>query len=317
MAALGDPTKYYDDILNDFFVKLPDHIDPSIEFKMNLHKGCDEWRPDLTTEQDYYDIAAATQKIFEDIFDGIMRYTKCVDTNNLILTGGTALNCVANINAYNYYKKVWIMPNPGDAGSSLGAILAGEQKQIKFDTAFLGHNIEGSFPHDQVLHELLTKRITAVASGRAEFGPRALGHRSILADPRGDDVKDRVNKIKHREPFRPFAPVILQNKVHEYFEVPEEFSSPFMQFTVRCKYPELFPAIVHYDNTSRVQTVTKKDNPDLYKLLVEFEKETGCPMLLNTSLNIKGEPLINTREDAERWTEKYGVEVCLPKLKRK
>jgi len=150
-----------------------------------------------------------------------------------------------------------------------------------------------------------------VASGRAEFGPRALGNRSILADPRGSDVKDLVNTIKHREAFRPFAPVILAEHAEEYFE---GRVGDFMQYVAKCKQPDLFPAIVHYDNTSRVQTVPAGSEHGIRKLLERWYAETGCPMLLNTSLNIKGEPLVNTRQDAERWTKKYGVEVCLPNL---
>ena len=156
---------------------------------------------------------------------------------------------------------------------------------------------------------LHSHKITAVASGRAEFGPRSLGNRSIFADPRGDDVKERVNKIKRREAFRPFAPVILAEHASKYFDGPV---GPYMQYTATCKRPTEFPAICHYDNTSRVQTVTAKDNPGLRRLLECWYKDTGCPMLLNTSLNIRGEPLVNTREDANRFTELNGVEVCLP-----
>ena len=131
-----------------------------------------------------------------------------------------------------------------------------------------------------------------------------------MADPRGADVKDRVNQIKKREAFRPFAPMILQQHANEYFEMPVN-TSPFMQFVAKCKRPDLFPAIVHYDNTSRVQTVDKDSGP-VYNLLQKWHKETGCPMLLNTSLNIKGEPLVNCRTDAERWKTEHNMNICLP-----
>ena len=204
------------------------------------------------------------------------------------------------------------MPNPGDAGSAIGCVLANKKEFMEFDHAFTGHNIAGDYPIEKVINELKTKKITAVAAGRAEFGPRALGNRSILADPRGRHVKDRVNKIKQREAFRPFAPMILEEHAPEYFEMPAQLtSSPFMQFVVKCKQPKKFPAIVHYDDTSRVQTVNKHAGP-VRQLLERWYEETGCPLLLNTSLNIKGEPLVNTREDAQRWTEQYGVQVCLP-----
>lgn len=314
MAALGDPKKYYNIILKDFFEKLPDSKDPSIKFKYNLHRGCLDWRTYLNTEQDSYDIAAATQLIYEELFVKILEWTKKhIPSDNLVIMGGCALNCVANTKAFSFYNNVWIMPNPGDAGSAIGCVLSNWNEHIEFPGAYLGHNIEGDYPINEILKSLLKDKITAVACGRAEFGPRSLGNRSILADPRGSDVKDRVNKIKHREPFRPFAPMILEECVHEYFDVSPGFKSPFMQFTVNCLEPEKYPAIVHYDNSSRVQTVNSNDHPELYKLLTKWYKKTGCPILLNTSLNIKGEPLVNTKEDAERWTQRYGVKICLPK----
>ena len=147
-----------------------------------------------------------------------------------------------------------------------------------------------------------------VANGRAEYGPRALGNRSLLADPRGLDVKNKVNMIKKRQEFRPFAPAILEEEAHEYFEMPVR-TSPYMQFVGKCKYPDDFPAIVHKDGTSRVQTVSQKQHPGLYMLLREFYKQTGCPMILNTSLNIKGQPIVNDVEDAALFAKQYGVPV--------
>lgn len=205
------------------------------------------------------------------------------------------------------------MPNPGDAGSAIGTILAQTKNFIEWPGALLGHDIKGKYPSSDALRELLSNRITGVAAGRAEFGPRALGNRSLLADPRGDDIKDLVNKAKYREPFRPFAPAILEEYVDQYFDVPKGFKSPYMQYTALCKHPDKFPAIVHFDNTSRVQTVSKNDNPGFRKLLESWYFMTGCPMLLNTSLNIKGEPLVNTLEDAKRWENKYKLKICLPK----
>jgi carbamoyltransferase len=313
MAALGNPDKYYDEIKNDFIKKMPTLTNPDILFKRNCHRGCKDWRPDLNTVEDYADIAAATQRIYEEIFE---RYCQIVrhmtKLTNLVLMGGCALNCSANTIATKYFKDTWIMPNPGDAGSSIGCVLAHTKERMEFDHAFLGHEIKGDYPVDAIIEALTTKKITAVAAGRSEFGPRALGNRSILADPRGRDVKDRVNKIKQREAFRPFAPMILEEHVRDYFEMPVTLKrSPFMQFVVRCKKPKDFPAIIHYDGTSRVQTVGKDAGP-IRQLLEAWYAKTGCPILLNTSLNIKGEPLVNTREDAERWTKQYGVEVCLP-----
>ena len=147
-----------------------------------------------------------------------------------------------------------------------------------------------------------------MASGRAEFGPRALGNRTLMADPRGDEIKDKVNKIKKRQEFRPFAPAVLEEHAHEIFDMPVR-KSQYMQFVAKCKYPEKYPAICHIDNTSRVQTVCKDDNPNFYNLINEFYKKTGCPMVLNTSLNIKGQPIVNTHHDSVEFEKKYGVKV--------
>ena len=315
MAAVGDPNRLYDRIKRDFILKMPDTYDSAIFFKRNCHRGCRDWAPELTTVQDYADIAAATQRIYEEIFDRLVHMTRISSkSDNLVLMGGCALNCLANTIAFKYFKNVWIMPNPGDAGSAIGCVLAHYKQHIEFDTAFLGHNIDGEYPVDAIIQELVEKKITAVAAGRAEFGPRALGNRSILADARGPDVKDRVNAIKQREAFRPFAPMILEEFAHAYFDMPLDLdSSPYMQFVVKCKYPDRFPAITHYDGTSRVQTVAKGSGP-VRTLLEHWYELTGSPMLLNTSLNIRGEPLVNTRADAERWSTIYGVNVCLPKL---
>tara|TARA_Y100000817_G_C16577204_1_gene420261 strand:- start:90 stop:647 length:558 start_codon:yes stop_codon:yes gene_type:complete len=179
---------------------------------------------------------------------------------------------------------------------------------IRWPGAYLGHEIQGKYPTNKIIKELLKTKVCGVASGKAEFGPRALGHRSLLADPRGDDIKDLVNKYKHREQFRPFAPMILAEHADTYFEMPVQ-ESPYMQFTATCRQPDKFPAIVHVDNTSRVQTVTKDDCPDVRNLLEKWYAETGCPMLLNTSLNIKGEPLVNSREDAKAFEQKHKIKV--------
>jgi len=223
--------------------------------------------------------------------------------------GGCALNCLANTMIDNYFDDHWIMPNPGDAGSSLGALLAAKKYRADWQTPYLGYDIVGDYPVDDLLEELLTNKIVGVANGRAEFGPRALGNRSLLADPRGTEMKDLVNKIKKRQEFRPFAPVVLEEQASEFFHVKQGFASPYMQHVVRCKFPEKFPAIVHKDGTSRVQTINKDQHAGLYDLMVRYTEATGCPILLNTSLNIKGMPMVNDKEDAKKFTEKYGVKV--------
>jgi carbamoyltransferase len=167
-----------------------------------------------------------------------------------------------------------------------------------------------AYPVEQLIDILTKDKIVGVASGKAEFGPRALGHRSLLADPRGPEIKDTVNAIKRRQQFRPFAPAILEEYVHEYFEMPVNITaSPFMQFVAKCRQPENFPAIIHKDGTSRVQTVSKNDSPGFRKLLEDWHSLTGCPMLLNTSLNIKGQPMVNNIADATAFYTKYNVPV--------
>jgi carbamoyltransferase len=221
-----------------------------------------------------------------------------------------ALNCLENRHLGNYFNNIWIMPNPGDAGSSLGAAALAYGHRVNWTSAFLGHDIPGPYPVNSILDELLKNQIVGVASGRAEFGPRALGNRSLLADPRGSEIKDRVNEIKRRQKFRPFAPVILEEHVDMYFDMPRGFSdSRYMQVVARCRHPHIFPAIVHVDGTSRVQTVPN-DGSGIRQLLAKWYVMTGCPMLLNTSLNIRGEPMVNDRVDADRFEKLYGVTVC-------
>jgi carbamoyltransferase len=306
MAAYGDPERFYKAIVKDFIARWPDMISPQVKFKHNLHRGCQWWKPELQTEQDLYDIAAAVQKIYEDIFECIIQYTTQYNLPNLVLTGGCALNCSANSIAKKYYDHVWIMPNPGDAGSAVGAVLAKYNQPIDWSGPYLGYNIKGEYPVEKIIQELLENGICGVANGRAEFGPRALGNRSLLADPRGANIRHRVNEIKQRQQFRPFAPAILAEHAGDYFE---GCTGPYMQFTARCRFPELYPAIVHADGTSRVQTVGTKDNPGFRRLLERWYTETGCPMLLNTSLNIKGQPMVNNLTDAKLFEETYKVKV--------
>lgn len=307
MAAYGDPNRLYNYVMSDFINLSDTSSENMIVIKENLHRGCRGWRNDLTSEQDYYDIAAATQRSYETVLDWVLRFAKkYAPSPNLVLMGGCALNCSANSLAYKYFNRVWIMPNPGDAGSAVGAVLAKHNMHIDWPGPYLGYNIEGEYPIESLIKELRTTGIAGVASGRAEYGPRALGNRSLLADPRGKNIKDQVNAIKQRQKFRPFAPAILAEYAQDYFEGPV---GPYMQFTARCKYPELYPAIVHVDGTSRVQTVNKTDNPGFRRLLEEWYKRTGCPMLLNTSLNIKGKPMVNDLTDAEEFAKLYRVKV--------
>ena len=277
-------------------------------FKDNLHIGVPE--SFMSTINDM-DTAASAQNLAENLIYNVMRRAKNFGwSNNLVYMGGVALNCSANRNLGDYFDNIWIMPNPGDAGSSLGAAALAYGKRINWANAFLGYKIPGPYPCNDILDALVTDRIVGVASGRAEFGPRALGNRSLLADPRGPDIKDRVNEIKRRQKFRPFAPVILEEMAEEYFIMhPGWKKSPYMQSVAVCRHPKEYPAIVHADGTSRVQTVPK-DGSGIRELLEKWFVMTGCPMLLNTSLNIRGEPMVNDRADADRFEKLYNVKVC-------
>jgi carbamoyltransferase len=279
-----------------------------IIFSDNLHTGVgDDFLQYATNE----DLAASAQALAETLIYSVMKRARAFGfSTNLVYMGGVALNCLANRNLGQYFDQIWIMPCPGDAGSSLGAAALTYGRQLNWKDAYLGHNIAGPYPTNAILDELITKKIAGVASGRAEFGPRALGNRSLLADPRGTKIKDRVNEIKRRQQFRPFAPVILAEHVDEYFDMPSGWSdTSYMQVVAHCRRSDLFPAVVHVDGTSRIQTVPKNGS-GIRELLEKWYVMTDCPLLLNTSLNIRGEPMVNDRADADRFEQQYSVKVC-------
>jgi carbamoyltransferase len=301
MAAYGDD--HYHDLMEAVLI-----ADPSaIEFKQNLHAGVsDQFFGGL----DNVDIAASAQRMLTRLIGNVMRRARDFKwSTNLVYQGGVALNCLANRRLGNYFENIWIMPNPGDAGSSLGAAALAYGKRLHWNNAYLGHNIAGPYPVDNLVSSLLVNGIVGVANGRAEFGPRALGNRSLLADPRGPEIKDRVNEIKRRQKFRPFAPVILAELANDYFDIESGWHTHnYMQSVAHCRQPDVYPAICHVDGTSRVQTV-EADGSGIRQLLESWYARTGCPMLLNTSLNIRGEPMVNDRADADRFEYEYGVKV--------
>lgn len=278
-----------------------------VQARYNLHAGVGDLWQDSSLE----DIAACAQTVAERVIRHVMLQARQITNEaNLVYMGGVALNCLANRGLGDFFDQIWIMPNPGDAGSSLGAAALAYGKQLAWQDAYLGQLIPGDYPVQEILYQLTATGIVGVASGRAEFGPRALGNRSLVADPRGPDIRDRVNDIKQRQRFRPFAPVILEEHVAKYFEMPRNVtSSPYMQFVMRCRRPDLFPAICHVDGTSRVQTVAPGGS-GIRQLLERWYVLTGCPMLLNTSLNVRGEPMVNDRSDADRFECAYGIKVC-------
>jgi len=303
MAAYGDKSEY-----KNVFPQVVDNLD-KMTWKQNMHLG---FLPEDWKDANTMDLAMAAQMTVEKCLETLMRKLshENQDIDDCVFMGGVALNCVANTQIDKYWNRTWIMPNPGDCGSSLGAAALAYGGKLNWKGPYLGTDIPGIYPSEEICSELQKNKIVGVASGRAEFGPRALGNRSLLADPRGPEIKDRVNEIKRRQKFRPFAPMILEEHAHEYFDMPQYKTSPYMQNTYLCMHPDKFPAIVHVDGSSRVQTVGRNDKTGARELLEMWYVLTDCPMLVNTSLNIRREPMVNDRADANRFEKKYGVRVC-------
>lgn len=274
-------------------------IDMGNVIHQNHHKGIRVRKWFWHTPED---IAASAQAHLErellNIFAKARKYGA-----NVAYAGGVALNCVANSKIRDKFDNMWIFPNPGDAGSALGCILAHTKERIEFKDTYLGYDIKRSINPKFVVDNLIKRKIVGVANGKAEFGPRALGNRSLLGDVRYD-IKDTVNTIKRRQKFRPFAPAILEEYVDEYFE---GHTNEYMQYVAKAKHD--YKSVTHVDGTARVQVVKKDCASVLRPILEEYYERTGIPMLLNTSLNIKGQPMVNTEEDASRFQEMYGVRV--------
>ena len=262
-----------------------------------------------------YDIAATSQQVFEDIaFEHIDDIIKQYPNLPICLTGGCALNIVFNTKVKEKYnREVFVGPNPSDCGMTVG-MLAGLIKPEKpFDATYLGpealdknllpqlieHYRGVKITPEELAKELAGGLIVGAIHGRAEHGPRALGNRSILCNPLIPDMKDKLNfKVKHREWYRPFAPIVRLEDVSEYFEW--EGESRWMSFCIKVKqeYLEVIPAVVHVDKTARVQTITREQNQFMYDVLTEFKKLTGVGVLLNTSFNVDGKPILSTYTDA-------------------
>ena len=277
MAAFGEPCYDLSELLNK-----------------NNHRGVGNIWKDAKDE----DLAASIQDLYEREF---LKLVEMCPHENLIIMGGCALNCVANSKIKD--KNIWIMPSPGDAGSALGAAALVRKVKLEWVSPYLGYLISRSIDPKNVVQELLKNKVCGVANGRAEFGPRALGNRSLLGDPRYD-IKDSVNTIKRRQKFRPFAPAILEEYKDEYFDGP---MNEYMQFVATAKHD--YSSVTHIDGTARVQVVKKDCKSIIRPILEEWYEATGCPMLLNTSLNIKGKPIVNTWDDAEDFMRKYNVQV--------
>ena len=259
------------------------------------------------------DCAKTVQTIFEDellnYVNDAVNLLEVPHVKNICLGGGSFLNCNANsrIKLKSRYENVHLFPGCGDDGLSIGAALFWAhtvmdlplQKYEPEEICYLGvkYPIYDDIDHEYIAKKIADGKIVGFMNGRSEFGPRALGNRSIFADPRNQHTRDWINQIiKKREWFRPFAPIVLEEKYQEWFDFPTP--SPFMLYTAQVKQPEKIPAVTHVDGSARFQTVTEKSNSDVYKIIKEFEKITGVPVLLNTSLNGKGQPILENESNA-------------------
>ena len=301
--------------------------------------------------QFHMDIASSIQKVTEDIMIKLARSIRSeYGIKNLCLAGGVALNCVANgkILKEKIFENVWIQPAAGDAGGSLGAALAlwyidqknkrivnsnddmegsylgseFDQSQIEKELKSVGANYE-TVDYKNLINKtsdfLSQEKAVGWFQGRMEFGPRALGARSILGDPRSDKMQKNLNlKVKYRESFRPFAPSVLREDLPEWFDL--NVDSPYMLLVAEInpdkkikmtnEQKKLFgidklnvkrsdiPAVTHVDYSARIQTVNKNTNKMYYDLILKFKEKTGCPVIVNTSFNVRGEPIVNTPTDA-------------------
>ena len=295
---------------------------------------------DKTLLENRRDMAYAIQVESQQmVLDLIRKVVDMTGQTNVVLTGGYALNCVANYWYLDQLKdegiNLFVEPVSNDAGTAIGAALlqyhrVTKDAQVREPLKTLYTGFEYMYTTDEIVDtadkyestrvfeatnkdviDLITnKNIVAVFQGRSEAGPRALGNRSILYDPRDPDGKDFVNKVKRREYFRPFAGSILKEHVHEWFDLRGMDETPFMMYAVKCQkgIEEKIPAIIHVDGTCRIQTVTEEQNKNYHDLIKEFYEATGCPIVFNTSFNLGGEPLVETLDDACRTLANSDIE---------
>ena len=289
-------------------------------------------KEDTKIEQIHFDIGASAQKVLEEVLLKMANYVhQQTQMKNLCIGGGVALNGVANkkIIDSGIFDNIHIPPSPGDAGSAVGSaqylyysqlkqkrILDSDPNSMISENVYVGPSYSNEeivqfLDNNKIEYEQLNEisvlqktaelisygKVVGWYQGKMEWGPRALGNRSILADPRNPKMKEILNeKIKHRESFRPFAPSILEEYTKEFFDV--DVSSPYMLLVAKVKQPEKIPAVTHVDGTGRLQTVSKTSNSLYYNLINEFFKITGIPVIINTSMNVRGEPIVNTPEQA-------------------
>ena len=385
LAPYGEPV-YYDLIKKEII-----DVKEDGSFRLNLHYfdfykgrtminesalaelfgGGRRWPESRITKREM-DIAASVQKVTEEVILKIVshirhKYAHAIcGSDNLVLAGGVALNCVANgkILRESGIKNIWIQPAAGDAGGALGAalyvyyqLLGHERKRDGINDIQQGSYLGPVFAREEIksyldyhgyrYHEtdnmpkevaglLAAQKIIGLFQGRMEFGPRALGNRSIIADPRAREMQSRLNlKIKFRESFRPFAPSVLKERLTDYFELDED--SPYMLLcasvraerrvpfvvgevlekagenmlqVVQAKRSDI-PAVTHVDYSARIQSVDGKENPRYYAVIKEFEKMTGCGVIVNTSFNVRGEPIVCSPQDAYRCFMRSNIDVLV------
>ncbi|MGE3263025.1 MAG: carbamoyltransferase [Bacteriovoracia bacterium] len=300
--------------------------------------------PESPLTQAHMDLAASVQAVTEEV---VLRIAKALaqetKMKNLCLAGGVALNCVANgkLARAGIFENIWVQPAAGDAGGAVGAALTANYLYLKqprrvnradsMSGSLLGPSYseaevaerlaaEGArfhrLPEEALLEETVNALVCGKAvgwvQGRMEFGPRALGARSILADPRSPAMQSVLNrKVKFRESFRPFAPAVLEEEANKWFAW--EKTSPYMMFTAEVKpeYRGQIPAVTHVDQSARLQTVSAQTHPRFHRLLTLFFARTGCPVLINTSFNVRGEPIVTSPEDAFRCFLGSGIELLV------
>ena len=284
-------------------------------------------------------IAAALQKVFEEkVVEILLRLHQRTGLTRLVVSGGCFMNSAFNgkISDLTPFKECFISSCPDDSGTSVGAaVLLDTQKSGRRLPRLSSHNFWGTGfsdqecrlitehyklpnarvicdPSETAAHDLVEGKLVAWFQGRAEFGQRALGNRSILADPRRAEMKDYINaSVKFRESFRPFAPAILAEDVSDYFQCSAGFRVPFMERVLRFRGDKVkeVPAVVHTDGTGRVQTVDQESSPRFHALLTHFNEKTGVPLVLNTSFNLNGQPIVNSPADAIRTFYSCGLDV--------
>jgi len=326
--------------------------------------GREKRNPESRMDEFHMDVARSIQEVIEEIVLKLCRsakkLTKC---ENLVMAGGVALNCVANgkILDQKIFKDIWIQPASGDAGGSLGVALSIYYKHLNFERTTKGNEDSmfggylGSYYENKEVENFLNKidakyyyletdnlikeaaklinkgKIVGWHNGKMEFGPRSLGARSILADPRDINMQTKLNlKIKYRESFRPYAPAVIKEKANEYFNL-DNHNSPYMLLVAKVKnkhYDKIninhsniietlnkkrseIPAVTHIDYSARIQMVDKKTNPNFYNLILEFEKLSYIPILINTSFNVRGEPIVCTPEDSYKCFMRTDMDVLI------